>query len=118
MAHSVLYDRRHPLGDCVSGGAEAVWRLISQGSQRAAAPLSLPGEYCSIRSMANSERTPQPETPQSEHQKALADIQRRIEVADADENPIERSRKLDTLCEERDWLEDDADSSAHQQELP
>lgn len=65
--------------------------------------------------MATPERSPEPTAPQSEIETALPDVQRRIELADEDENPIERTRKLDTLLEERDWLEVETDSSAHDQ---
>lgn len=45
------------------------------------------------------------QTPRSELQRALAAIDHQIEVAEANENPIERTYKLDDLLEQRDWLE-------------
>jgi len=40
---------------------------------------------------------------------ALAQVQRRLEVADENENTIERERARDALLEQQDWLQAEID---------
>jgi len=58
--------------------------------------------------MARSERQP---LDSSKLKAALIDTQKRLEVVDAIEDPIERSSKRDQLLELHDWLQEEIASS-------
>lgn len=62
----------------------------------------------------NSAITP----PQNDLEAALADIDRQLELADENENTIERFYKRDQLLEQRDELQAEIDIAASPPEQP
>ena len=71
--------------------------------------------------MALPERTKPDTSPSSnntELRAALAETDRQLEVADENENPIERFFKRDELLEQRDLLQDKIEASIPLPELP